>query len=102
MPAMNNRIEGATNAPLRQMLRDHRAMRLTRRIKAVFWWCYMYSEHPLPAAAILKIIPPDAQIEAAWHLASHEHGVSGIIPQWGDATCWNDLHHTTTYTNPGD
>ena len=47
MPAMNNRIEGATNAPLPQVLRDHRGMRLSRRIKAVFWWCYMHTEHPL-------------------------------------------------------
>ena len=37
MPAMTNQIE-STNARLRQMLRDHRGMRLTRRMKAVFWW----------------------------------------------------------------
>ena len=36
MPATTNQIE-STNARLRQMLRDHRGMRLTRRIKAVFW-----------------------------------------------------------------
>ena len=35
MPAMTNQIE-STNARLRQMLRDHRGMRLTRRMKAVF------------------------------------------------------------------
>ncbi|MBB6335024.1 hypothetical protein HD592_001589 [Schaalia hyovaginalis] len=51
MPAMNNRIEGATNAPLRQVLRDHRGMRLSRRIKAVFWWCYMHTEHPLASGS---------------------------------------------------
>ena len=41
MPAMTNQIE-STNARLRQMLRDHRGMGLTRRMKAVFWWCYTH------------------------------------------------------------
>ena len=45
MPAMTNQIE-STNARLRQMLRDHRAMGLTRRMKAVFWWCYTHSAPP--------------------------------------------------------
>ncbi len=83
MPAMNNRIEGATNAPLRQVLRDHWGMRLTRRIKAVFWWCYTHSEQPLPAAQILKIMPTDAQIEAAWHLvgATFQAGQLVIIDE---------------------
>ena len=99
MPAMNNRIEGATNAPLRQVLRDHRGMRLSRRIKAVFWWCYMHTEHPLSAAQILKTMPTDTQIEAAWHHCSHEHAANGVIPRWGDAIAWHDLHHTTPYTN---
>jgi len=42
MPATTNQIE-STNARLRQMLRDYRGMRLTRRMKAVFWWCYTHS-----------------------------------------------------------
>ena len=46
MPAMTNQIE-STNAQLRQMLRDHRGMRLTRRMKAVFWWCYTHSAPPV-------------------------------------------------------
>lgn len=102
MPAMNNRIEGATNAPLRQVLRDHRGMRLSRRIKAVFWWCYMHTEHPLSAAQILKTMPTDTQIEAAWHHCSHEHAANGVIPRWGDTIAWHDLHHTTPYTNTWD
>ena len=60
MPAMTNRIEGATNASLRQMLPDHRGLSLTRRIKAIFWWCYMHTEHSLPPAQILKTMPTDA------------------------------------------
>ncbi len=103
MPAMTNRIEGATNAPLRQMLRDHRGMRLTRRIKAIFWWCYLHTEHPLPAAQILKVMPTDAHIEAAYQrVLVNNHPTAGTITQWGDAICWNDLHHTTPYHNTWD
>lgn len=102
MPAMNNQIEGATNAPLRQVLRDHRGMRLTRRIKAVFWWCYMHSEHPLPAAKIVKVMPTDKHIETAWATACQEHPITASIPRWGDTICWNELHHTTPYHNPWD
>lgn len=102
MPTMNNQIEGAINAPLRQMLRDHRGMRLTRRIKAIFWWCYINSENPLPAAQILTTMPTDTHIEQAWQKASQQHQTTGIIPQWGDAIAWNELHHTTPYNNTWD
>lgn len=102
VPAMNNQIEGATNAPLRQLLRDHRGMRLTRRIKAVFWWCYMHTENPLPPAQILKIMPTDAQIEAEWEQAIRAHSAAGVIPRWGDAIAWHELHHTSPYRNDWD
>ena len=62
MPATTNQIE-STNARLRQMLRDHRGMRLTRRMKAVFWWCYTHSAHPQPAARILATKPTDTTHE---------------------------------------
>lgn len=100
MPGTNNQIEGGTNAPLRQMLRDHRGMRLTRRIKAIFWWCYMHTQHPLPAAQILKVMPTDDQIEQAALQAQLDHHSAGTIPRWGDAICWTDLHHTTGYHHP--
>ena len=102
LPAMNNQIEGATNAPLRQLLRDHRGMRLTRRIKAIFWWCYMHTENPLPPAQILKIMPTDTQIEAQWEHASRTHRAAGVIPRWGDAIAWHDLHHTSPHRNNWD
>lgn len=103
MPAMTNRIEGATNAPLRQMLRDHRGLSLTRRIKAIFWWCYMHTEHPLPPAQILKTMPRDADIEAAYQHITQPDIKTAILPQWGEAITWQDLHHNTRpYTNPWD
>ena len=79
MPAMTNQIE-STNARLRQMLRDHRGMRLTRRMKAVFWWCYTHSPHPQPAARILATMPTDAALENAWYQASQTHQATGTIP----------------------
>lgn len=102
MPAMNNQIEGATNAPLRQMLRDHRGLGLTRRIKAIFWWCYMHTEAPLPAAKILKTMPTDAQIEAAYQAAALHAKPDDFLPRWGDAITWRELHHTTPYHNDWD
>ena len=101
MPAMTNQIE-STNARLRQMLRDHRGMRLTRRMKAVFWWCYTHSPHPQPAARILATMPTDAALENAWYQASQTHQATGTIPGWGDAICFNELHHTTPYHNTWD
>lgn len=101
MPAMTNQIE-STNAQLRQMLRDHRGMRLTRRMKSVFWWCYTHSPYPEPAATILATMPTDTALENAWYHASQTHQTTGTIPGWGDAICWNELHHTTPYHNTWD
>lgn len=43
----NNRLEGGINSRLREMLRNHRGLSIERRIKAVYWWCYMHSPKPL-------------------------------------------------------
>ena len=75
---------------------------LTRRIKAIFWWCYMHTENPLPPAQILKIMPTDTQIEAQWEHASRTHPAAGVIPRWGDAIAWHDLHHTSPHRNNWD
>lgn len=47
MPATNNMIEGGVNTQLRAVLRNHRGLSLVRRIKAVYWWCYMHTDSPL-------------------------------------------------------
>ena len=62
LSATNNRIEGTINAQLRAMLRNHRGLSVERRMKAVFWWCYMRSPHPLPSDEILKVMPTDKSI----------------------------------------
>ncbi|QRV02143.1 IS1249 family transposase [Arcanobacterium phocisimile] len=101
IPSMNNRIEGGVNASLRYMLYQHRGMCLTRRIKAIFWWCYMHTEHPLSPGQILQTMPTDQQINNAWHAARLEHQTNQI-PQWGDAIVWSELHYTTPYHNTWD
>ena len=65
-PSMNNRIEGGVNARLREMLRNHRGLSIERRIKAVFWWCYMHSPEPLSSSEILNVMPTDKSIAALY------------------------------------
>lgn len=93
MPKTNNRIEGGVNAPLRQMLREHRGMSLVRRIKAIYWWwCYMHTECRLGAADILRTMPTDDDIDEIYGSLRKKDEPAGIIPQWGDAVMWSDLH----------
>ena len=92
LPSMNNRIEGGVNAPLRQMLRDHRGMSVTRRVKAVFWWCYMHTECPLPAAKILRVMPTDDDIDDIYRSMTEHEQRFDTIPRWGDAVVWGEFH----------
>ena len=68
-PATNNLIEGGVNAQLRAMLRNHRGLSVERRIKAVFWWCYMHSPKPLSLSEILKVMPTDKSISTIYNLS---------------------------------
>lgn len=65
-PSTNNRIEGGINSRLREMLRNHRGLSIERRIKAVYWWCYMHSPEPLSLSEIIKIMPTDKSIVAIY------------------------------------
>ena len=97
IPATNNKIEGAVNAPLRQMLRDHRGLSLIRRIKAVFWWCYMHTESPLPSGELLKTMPSDEAIESYYRNLSEGNQSHDTIPSWGDAVVWSEFHNSAPY-----
>lgn len=97
MPATNNRIEGGVNAQLRSVLRNHRGMSLLRRIKAVYWWCYMHTECPLPASEILRSMPTDDDIDSLYGLYV-THPPSDRDPvEWGDGLTWSEFHHETRY-----
>ena len=95
-PSTNNPIEGGVNARLRAMLRDHRGMGLERRAKAVFWWCYMHSPDPLPAAELLRTMPTDDDVAAAYLAMGGQERMTGTIPGWGDAAVWARLHPEET------
>ena len=92
IPATNNRIEGGVNRQLRVVLREHRGLSLTRRIKAVFWWCYTHTENPLSAAEILQEMPTDESIAELYRAASKQHEKDVAVEQWGTAVSWSDLH----------
>lgn len=94
-PTTNNRIEGGINAQLRAMLRNHRGMSVERRIKAVFWWCYMHSEKPLSASEILKVMPTDKSISKLYNTMNSRERLEDSITSWGDAIVWSEFHHYT-------
>lgn len=97
LPCTNNRIEGGTNAKIREMLRNHRGMSLARRIKAAFWLCYMDTECPKPASEILGSMPTDDDMDLL-------RSLYGAVPEdpsepreWGDGVVWEELHRRTRY-----
>lgn len=102
LPATNNRIEGGVNAPVRQMLREHRGLSLVRRIKAVFWWCYLHTECPASPAEILKIMPTDKDIDKIYKRINQRDVLHSSIPQWGDAIVWSEFHHSDPWRHDWD
>lgn len=96
LPATNNRAE-SLNAQLRQLLRDHRGLSLTRRIKTIMWWCYTHTENPLPPAEILHIMPTDQEIENIINTQTKPDPHLPGTPNWGTAIQWHELHHPTHY-----
>lgn len=94
----NNMIEGAINARLREMLRMHRGLSAIRRIKAIFWWCYMHTESPLPASEILHVMPTDDQVDGLFASASNEHKRDDGAPEeYGSGVVWNEFHMPTEH-----
>lgn len=101
LPATNNAVE-STNGQLRQMLREHRGLSLERRIKAVYWWCYMHTECPLPAAQILKVMPTDQSIAKEMKSMSYEGRMQIGPKEWGDGLVWEELHRQIPWRRDWD
>ena len=97
IPSTNNRIEGGVNAQLRAMPREHRGLSIERRIKAVFWWCYVHSPKPLSASEILKVMPTDRSIADIYRRMSTKNRLEKPIPDWGGAVVWEELHRSTIF-----
>lgn len=97
LPATNNRIEGGVNAQLRSVLRFHRGLTKLKRVKAVFWWCYLHVEHPRSMAGTLREMPTDADID----MLRDRYGIKadGLEKpeKWGEGLVWEELHHKTRY-----
>ena len=91
-PSTNNRIEGGINSRLREMLRNHRGLSIERRIKAVYWWCYMHSPEPLSLSEIIKTMPTDRSIAAIYQRMNDKAKLEKSLSLWGDAIVWSDLH----------
>lgn len=102
IPSTNNRIEGGVNARLREMLRHHRGLSIDRRIKAVYWWCYLHSPNPLSASELLKVMPTDQSISEIYRKMNQKRKLEDSIPQWGDAIVWSEFHHSGEYPNDWD
>lgn len=96
MPSMNNRIENI-NGRIRSVLRDHRGLSLLRRIKAVYWWCYMHTEYPSSYAQILKTMPTDKDIDVLYETYKSTPSTGREPVEWGEGVVWNELHHKTEY-----
>jgi hypothetical protein len=97
LPAMNNKIEGGVNTQLRSVLRDHRGMSLVRRIKAVYWWCYMHTECPASASEILRSMPQDKDIDLLYETYVSVPFSEREPVEWGDGIVWNELHNSIPY-----
>ena len=82
---------------LRDMMRNHRGMSEVRRVKAVFWWCYMHTECPKGASEILATMPTDADIDLLYEAyASNPKETDGPV-EWGDPVEWGEMHHSTPH-----
>lgn len=88
---------GGVNAPLRDMLRLHRGMSTLRRVKAVFWWCHMHSENPMPPAEILAAMPTDDDIAELYRRTVYEPQKREGPVEWGDGLVWAELRHSSPW-----
>lgn len=46
-----------------EVLRSHRGLTKLKRVKAVFWWCYLHVECPKTMADTLREMPTDADVD---------------------------------------
>ena len=96
LPATNNKLEGGVNAPLRQLIRNHKGMNIEHKIKAVFWWCYLHSEDPLAPAEMLRTLPTDRDIKELCLRHSNTNQDDGP-EEWGSGIDWNDFRFSLPY-----
>lgn len=96
IPWTNNRIE-SFNARLRDMLHAHRGLSLTRRIKAIHWYCTRHQRNPAPLDQALEHCWSDQQIhdlyQKEWEKRPEQIWTSTGIPMhYGTGITWNEFH----------
>lgn len=97
MPATNNRIEGGVNSQLREVLRSHRGLTKLKRVKAVFWWCYLHVECPKTMADTLREMPTDADVDLLRERYGMRAEDASRPEKWGEGLVWEEFHHKTRY-----
>lgn len=102
LPSTNNRIEGAVNSQLRELLRNHRGLSTIKRAKACFWWCYTHTEAPKPIKEILNTMPTDESIKQEYLSLAYTEQNFESIPQWGDAIVWGEFHFNDPFRHDWD
>ncbi|MEQ3362147.1 IS1249 family transposase [Raoultibacter massiliensis] len=94
----SNVIEGGVNARLREMVRNHRGLSRMRRVKAMFWWCYMHAEAPLPAAEILRVMPTDDEVAGLFAMASKpKRRDDGAPEEYESGVAWGEFYAAVEY-----
>lgn len=69
-----------------------------RRVKAVFWWCYLHSEFKRPEAEMLRTMKTDAEVEGLFALASQpRRNGNGAPDEYSSGVDWNEFHTPTEY-----
>ena len=79
------------------MLRNHRGLSELRRIKAVFWWCYMHTETPLGPAEMLRSMPRNKDLQTLINAFRPQRPESIYPDTYGNAVMWSELHHSDSY-----
>jgi hypothetical protein len=97
IPHTNNLLEGGTNAQIRHVIRDHRGLDIKKRIKVVYWWCYMHTKCPLAPAKLLSVMPTDEDISKLYLAIDEKERLRKSIHRWGDAMVWHELHSAPPY-----
>lgn len=76
----------------------HRGLPLMHRIKAIFWWCRMHTENPLPAAEILRAMPTGDDVDGLLAAASAKpKRDDGAPDEYGSGIVWSEFHIPTEY-----
>ncbi len=85
------------NSQLREVLRSHRGLTKLKRVKAVFWWCYLHVECPKTMADTLREMPTDADVDLLRERYGMRAEDASRPEKWGEGLVWEELHHKTRY-----